>query len=334
VPQPELQRRRRLPWLCSLLLVAGCASRGPLLQGALPTHPATAVVELSDTPFFPQERYQCGPAALATVLSRSGITVDPEQLTPQVFLPGRKGTLQVELVAASRRHQRVPYVIRPDVRDLLQEIQAGRPVLVLQNLGLEAWPVWHYAVVVGFSLREDSLTLRSGTTERLVMPADRFLATWQRAGAWALVLLRPGELPASPEQDAYLQAVAAMEGTADPRSLQAAYRAGLVRWPDSEVARYGLAGALLDAGDTPTAARAYREILAEQPDHVPALNNLALALAAQGCHAEARRAINRALAVESADGPWRTALLETRQELSALPALDTAPTGACGVDGP
>jgi hypothetical protein len=334
VPQPELRRRHRVPWLWSLLLVAGCASRGPVLEGALPTHPAPAVVELSDTPFFPQERYQCGPAALATVLSRSGITVSPEELAPQVFLPGRKGTLQVELVAASRRHQRLPYVIRPDLQDLLQEIQAGRPVLVLQNLGLEAWPVWHYAVVVGFSLREDSLTLRSGTTERLVMPADRFLATWQRAGSWALVLLRPGELPASSEHDAYVRAVAAMEGIADPQSLQAAYRAGLGRWPDSEVARYGLAGALLDAGDTPAAARAYRELLVEQPDHVPALNNLALALAAQGCHAEARQAIDRALALESTDGPWRTVLLETRHELAALTAPDAAPSGTCGGDGP
>ena len=47
-----------------LLLLAGCASI-PESVRELPA--ADAVLELEQTPFFPQQRFQCGPAALATV---------------------------------------------------------------------------------------------------------------------------------------------------------------------------------------------------------------------------------------------------------------------------
>ena len=41
--------------------------------------------------------------ALATVLGAAGIGRTPEQLAPQVYLPQRQGSLQVELLGASRR---------------------------------------------------------------------------------------------------------------------------------------------------------------------------------------------------------------------------------------
>src|SRR5690606_37665875 len=123
-------------------------------------------VELEDTPFFPQEKYQCGPAALATVLASSGVDVRPEVLTPRVYVPERGGSLQPEMLAASRDFGRLPYVIEPNLPSLLAEVAAGRPVLVLQNLGVRFAPAWHYAVVVGFSPETGEIVLRSGTQRR------------------------------------------------------------------------------------------------------------------------------------------------------------------------
>ena len=59
-------------------------------------------LELRGTPFFPQEDYQCGPAALATVLRAGGAGGDAESLQPQVYLPARAGSLQRAL---HRRHR-------------------------------------------------------------------------------------------------------------------------------------------------------------------------------------------------------------------------------------
>ena len=91
--------RRLAGALLLAALLGGCAQppRLPPESAALP-----ARVELRDVPFFPQEAYQCGPAALATMLGQRGLALTPGQLKDEVFIPGREGSLQLEMVAAAR----------------------------------------------------------------------------------------------------------------------------------------------------------------------------------------------------------------------------------------
>ena len=58
----------------------------------------------------------------------------PEALVEQVYLPQREGSLQAEMLAAPRRHGLVSYPLAPRLADLLKEVAAGTPVIVLQNL--------------------------------------------------------------------------------------------------------------------------------------------------------------------------------------------------------
>jgi tetratricopeptide (TPR) repeat protein len=267
-------------------------------------------VELSDTAFFPQQAYQCGPAALATVLHSSGVSVQPDTLARQVYLPARQGTLQTELVGATRRAARIPYTIAPDLRALRDELDAGRPVLVLQNLGIALLPVWHYAVVVGLLPDTDQVVLRSGTVRRHVIAADEFLRSWQLADNWAMVVVRPGALPAQVDPDRYLKAVALSERYLQPKDRVAAYKAVLERWPDNPTARFGLAYAFHDAGDLTAATSAYLELIEENPGHVVAYNNVADVLRRRGCNVGAREAARKALSIARSDHP---ALLEDIQ---------------------
>ena len=124
---------RALLTLAAALSLFGCAGRAMLRDMTPP--PASAARELEATPFFPQVTHQCGPAALATVLGASGVETTPEALVDAVYVPGLHGSLQVELLAASRRAGRIPYPVGPALDALIAEIDAGRPVLVLQNLG-------------------------------------------------------------------------------------------------------------------------------------------------------------------------------------------------------
>ncbi|MEY6433868.1 PA2778 family cysteine peptidase, partial [Thioalkalicoccus limnaeus] len=169
---------------CLALAVTGCA-RTPLISEHLPDRDAPSNVELHEVAFFPQDDFQCGPAALATVLAWSGQAVTPEELVPRVYLPARQGSLQPEIRATARYYDRLAYELDPRLTALLTELAAGHPVLVLQNLGIWRWPVWHYAVVVGFDAERQQVILRSGTTERQVLSARRFLMSWARADAWA-----------------------------------------------------------------------------------------------------------------------------------------------------
>lgn len=298
-----MTRRSRASALAVLVASAavalgGCAVLAPLAEREMPD--GAAVVELESTPFHPQEAYQCGPAALATVLNASGVAVLPEALVEQVYLPAREGSLQAELVAATRRHDRLPWVVGPDPAELLAELLAGRPVLVLQNLALVRDPVWHYAVVIGFDTRRDQFILRTGVTERALVPARRFLRTWGRAGSWALVALRPGELPARADRDRYLRAVAGLESAGRHEAARASWKAALERWPDAHAALFGLANAHHALGQNDAAESAYRELLLAVPDHAPAHHNLALVLAGRGCMQAARRHLDAGAAVAPA----------------------------------
>ncbi|HET7202879.1 MAG TPA: PA2778 family cysteine peptidase, partial [Steroidobacteraceae bacterium] len=141
------------------LALAGCATSGRLADFAgsagLP-----AVVELDSTPFHPQADQQCGPAALATVLGAAGRPASLDQLAPEIFVPDRKGSLQPELVGAIRARGLLPYELGRDPAELMAELAAGHPVLVLQKQGLGPWPAWHYAVVIGYDSRRGTFLLR------------------------------------------------------------------------------------------------------------------------------------------------------------------------------
>lgn len=298
--------------LLALLLIglAGCAV-GPehrVLQAA------GQPVELADVPFFPQEDYQCGPAALATVLVDSGVNVDPAQLTPQVYVPERRGSLQAELLATTRRHGRVPYLLPPSLAPILDELRSGRPVLVLQNLGLERWPVWHYAVLVGFDPVEESFLLRSGTKRLLETQARTFLASWDRAGRWSLVVVPPSDPPANADVLRWLQAVAPFESTGALDTAARGYEAAVKRWPDETSAWTALGNVRYGEQRLDEAAAAYREALDRSPGNWIARNNLVQTLVDRGCPGLARNWVD-----DTAVPPPETAAIwaSTLEELAA-----------------
>ncbi|KAF0190811.1 MAG: putative peptidase C39 family [Gammaproteobacteria bacterium] len=282
--------------LLALLLVtlAGCATpqTDRLLESrsALPRQ-----VELTAVPFFPQETHQCGPAALATVLDYSGLNVTPEDLAPQVYLPGRHGSLQFELLAAARRHGRVPYPLRPQLHALTTEVAAGNPVLVLQNLGIAAAPVWHYAVVVGFDLARAEVILRSGRERRHIMSLRTFEHTWRRSDYWAVVVLPTDQIPQTAEELPYLQSVLALERLARWQDAATAYGAALQRWPNSLGAHMGLGNSRYALGDLHGAEEVFRAAIRGHPRAAVAFNNLAQVLADQerwdDAQVPARRAV-------------------------------------------
>jgi hypothetical protein len=279
-----------------LITVSGCATVPVSEWGqGLPASRAE-VVELDSVPFFPQEDYQCGPAALATVLQSAGIERTPEQLTQQVYLPQRQGSLQVELLGASRRAGAVPYVLRGQPDDLLREVAAGHPVVVLQNLGWPLRPQWHYAVVVGFDLSQKTLTLRSGTVQRLVMPLAAFDRSWAKAERWAFVALTPDRLPATASEPDYVASAAAFERVA-PALGPVAYRTALSAWPKNLFARLALGNAAYRQRQLEEAAAQYRQATVDHPQSGDAWNNLAQVLFEQGRAGEAAAAARRAVAI-------------------------------------
>ncbi len=278
--------------------VVGCANRLPAPTAG---QQRQAPVELADVPFHPQEEYQCGPAALATVLNWAGVGVHPDELTASLYIPARRGTLQTELLAQARRYGRLAYRIPPEPNALIAELAAGHPVLVLQNLGLSWLPFWHYAVVVGYSPGDETFILRSGTHQRHLTPARTFLRTWARSSNWAMVVTAPGTVPASAVPGEYLAAAYELERGGQLDAAARAYAAGTARWPQDPSLALALGNAHYHQGDLEGAAAAFRRgIDAGAP---PALlyNNLAHVLAELGRLDEAESAARAGLAHAGTD---------------------------------
>lgn len=291
---------RRRPGIFSLLLLAalltGCATpqTRQLLESTTPLPRST---ELTTVPFFPQEQYQCGPAALATVLNNAGVSITPDELAPQVYLPKRQGSLQLELLAATRRHGRVPYVLKPQLETVMTEVAAGNPVLVLQNLGLDLIPFWHYAVVVGFDLEQANVVLRSGVMERHITPLQTFEHTWRRGDYWAVVVTPPDKLPQTAEELPYLNAVLTLEKLQQWQEAATAYTAALTRWPQSLGAQMGLGNSRYALNDLHSAEEAFRNATQRHPEAAVAFNNLAQVLSEQQRWDEAEEAAQQAVAI-------------------------------------
>jgi tetratricopeptide (TPR) repeat protein len=304
-----------------LLLMGGCAARGPLIEAT------PKVVELDDTPFFPQTVNQCGPAALATVLGASQVAVTPEELATRVYLPGRRGSLQIEMQAAPRQYGRISYRIQPQLVAILAELDAGRPVLVLHNYGLPFLPRWHYAVVVGYDGPRDRILLRSGKVRRQELSAANFMRAWDNADRWGLVLLRAGELPVAADKDRYLQAAAAFERVASPQDALRAFTVATTQWPDEAVAWVGVGTANYRQGELQQAAANYRAALQRDGTQPGARNNLAMTLLDLGCPKAAKAQIGLVSTTGLSAGLAET-IADTRQQIEAragMPDLASCP---------
>ncbi|MCG2581625.1 MAG: PA2778 family cysteine peptidase [Marinobacter sp.] len=278
--------------LALVMLLAGCASS--------PEWPEQSVADshtdihqrtiLHSVPFYPQERYQCGPASLAMMLNTRGLNTDPDILKELVYLPERKGSLRVELVAGARSHGMLVYELDGTLESLLSEVAAGNPVLVMQNLGFDWWPQWHFAVVIGFDPEARRIILHTDTRERHEQSLTVFTSTWNRAEHWSAVVMKPDQLPATAKPLDYLMAANDLETTGHTFAAMTAYQTAEARWPDQPAAVMGQGNIAYSQTDWAAAIEHYQRMTERFPEVAPGWYNLSQALDQADCPFGAREA--------------------------------------------
>jgi tetratricopeptide (TPR) repeat protein len=299
--------------LVCLLILSSCAST-PQSRKILAEPPASLplAVELTSTPFYPQLEYQCGPAALETVLEFRGAKTSLEELSREIYIPARKGSLQIEMTAAARRHGMLPYKLAPQLLDLFTEIAAGNPVLVFQNLSFQWYPQWHYAVVIGYDIRRHEIILRSGTTRRWVTTFEVFERTWQRANYWALVIVPVGKISKTAKPQPYLKTAFAFEETGHTKLALTAYQSATRRWPDVAATWLTLGNMAFQNHRWQEAINAFSTAARIEPTSPVSWNNLAYALHDAGCASQAQQALQCGLKVAPADKNLQDSLHDLR----------------------
>ncbi|KAE8544743.1 PA2778 family cysteine peptidase [Marinobacter nauticus] len=316
--------------LTAIVLLAGCASTPDWPVSARDnTKPVYSEKLLEQVPFYPQEKYQCGPASLAMMLNAQGLATNPDILKELVYLPGKEGSLQVELVAGARAHDMLVYRLEPEPEAILAEVEAGNPVLVMQNLRLSWWPQWHFAVVVGYDSTEQVFILNTDTRRHYEMPYKVFYNTWSKAERWAAVILPPDQTPASAEMLPYLQAAHDLETTGHTLAAQRAYQTAITRWPEQPTPLMANANLQYQLGHFQNAVGSFLRVVEKFPGFSEGWNNLAIALNDAGCPARARQASECAAGL--APKRFKPLQDETRShaaDAAACPQIPACPSNA------
>jgi hypothetical protein len=299
--------------------LGGCAILAAPMSEALRAATPAGLPRRVDlgVPFVAQDDQLCGPATLAMLLRAAGLPAELPVLTEQVYLPGRGGSLQIEMLAATRRQGALAFSLAPQLQAVCEQLAAGTPVALLLNLSLPIWPRWHYTVLVGYDLDLGVAWLHSGRQAHAEWPLATLEHTWARAGAWSLVAMPPGQWPVRVDAEAATAAAAAFERSqgASAEPVGRAWQSAQSRWPESLGPTMGLGNWQLARGDVRAAEQRF-EAAAQRHDSAAAWNNLAIARARLGEREAARLAIDQAARRAAQSEPRWTAEIEaTRREL-------------------
>ncbi len=139
---------------------------------------------IAGVPHVPQDRYQCGPSALSSVLRFHGVDADPDAIEERFATEAVVGTFTVDLLIAASDAGMEAHWIEADLAGLKAEIDDGRPAVVFLNLLPNPLPKRHFAVAVGYLEHggSDYVILHSGNDAWLMVGERKFKRQWSRTG--------------------------------------------------------------------------------------------------------------------------------------------------------
>ncbi|HTH17669.1 MAG TPA: PA2778 family cysteine peptidase [Magnetospirillum sp.] len=242
---------RVLQAMLCVVMLAGCSGGWPRLAG---NQDAAGHVRVAGVPYYPQEGFRCGPAAMAMVLDWTGLDLKPAALEGQFY--GVRDP-RATLADAANRYGRLAYPIS-GTQAMMTELTAGHPVVAVQNLGVPTEPLWNCVVAIGYDRGDGQVLVHSGDQAGKRMSLRLFERLWADTEQWGLVVLKPGDLPAAASRPDYIKAAHALQTAGRYWEAVLAYDAALATWANDPDSLMGLGSSLYLLGDARGAADAYR----------------------------------------------------------------------------
>lgn len=247
-----------------LLAGSGCARR--LVRLSPPDPEYTFIPNLGPLPQG-DERYDCGPEAIAAVAAYYGKPIPVKQASLHLFNPALKGTIVAKIPDFLRDLGFSPGPGSGTLADLRSAVDARRPIIVMVRLRPDTL---HFFVVVGYSDKKRSLAFLSypGKDGPLWAYCDynRFNSYWEGADRF-LLDIRPSDRP----HDLAIRLERQRRWT-DAKQL---YLEVLTQNPGDHQAWIGLGNCQYALKEMKEAAFSYRKALQIAPGNAQAKNNLA-----------------------------------------------------------
>jgi len=154
-----------------------------------------------DVPFFPDKTDQCGPSALASVLTFWGHPIDPVNLKKEIYSAHLKGTLSIDLMLAAQSRGYKAHLYKGSIDDLRSELNLGHPLIAFINRGFGILPIGHYVVINGYDDARQGLSIHSGEKKNQFVSYRSFLKSWEKTQRSTLLILPPEHDKESPHAE-------------------------------------------------------------------------------------------------------------------------------------
>lgn len=153
----------------------------------------TPLVEISkggqiieNVPFYPQERYHCGPASLAGILNFWGVTVLPEEIAEEIYSKEAGGTFTLDMMLYPEKRGLKGTQYEGSFEDVKKKIDAGYPLIVMVDEGFWFYQKNHFMVVLGYC--ENGVVVNSGKYQFRFIPLSDFMKSWEMTRYWTLLI--------------------------------------------------------------------------------------------------------------------------------------------------
>jgi ABC-type bacteriocin/lantibiotic exporter with double-glycine peptidase domain len=173
----------RLLLILAVFVASGCAPFRQEFRGS--ELPGMRVIE--GVPYHPQEqRDDCGPAALASLLDYRGREMPVAEIARAVYDRRLGGSLLPDLENYARQQGFATRSGRGDPELLRRAVDAGRPVMIPVETGFWRVSRPHYLVVFGYDQRR--FLAHAGVREAVLIDAADLLSRWEKMNRLYLYL--------------------------------------------------------------------------------------------------------------------------------------------------
>ncbi|MDA0836869.1 MAG: C39 family peptidase [Planctomycetota bacterium] len=256
---------------------------------------------INGVPFIRQQRFFCGPAAIAVVEQFNGRDVDQSEIAEQVFAKSIKATLTLDFHLYAKEQNLWSQQVK--TLDAIKAwIRQGVPVIALMQVGPPIVRQHHFIVMIGFDDSRGQFITHDAYLANRIISYRKFTKQWSRARHWALVMAPPDHVTWPLDAAGYNDLGVRFEAMNNNKQALAVYEKAIKAEPAKAVYHFNRANVLfkmtsstgLSQDSLAPVIAGFQKALSLDADFVHARNNLAYASMLAG---DLDAALTEALAV-------------------------------------
>ncbi len=275
-----------------LFCLSGCATSFTYRANppsSIKTHES---VYLENVPPVAQKAYQCGPAALESVIRYWGGSADADSIGNALYKSKTHGVFNFSLAPYmktlgfwSEIHE------EPDQENLKQWLRKGIPPIVMLDSGTLWARTYHFVVLKGFDDSSGIFYANTGVLETQAIGYGEFDRRWKKADTWSLIISTPEKVDWELDEIQSIEIALIFEKNGNLSQSERWIESALRKNPKSFTAKFNLANIYRKSNRQEQAKIIYQTLLSENPDRSEISNNLAWIYYEEGRYEDALKVI-------------------------------------------